>query len=905
MNHVIQVAYDPGLILLSVLVAIFAAYVALSLAYPVTQAQGKNKLIWLGFGSLAMGFGIWSMHFIGMLAFKMPGMEMAYNVPLLILSVLVAVGGSLLALIIISRSHVTQASVIYGGFAMAMAICGMHYIGMFSMQMDAHIEWNKLLVFISFLIALVASYAALAVSIQLREQQYRYKLLSIASVLMGGAIAGMHYVGMLAATFVHDGSDYNFQDAHILVTRGLIFTTVVATFFILGLALVGTITQRIIRDRELRSEKKYRLLIEAVKDYAIFIIDENGYVTTWNSGAQNITGYSEKEAIGRHISFLYPANLPEDTLELELAAATKTGHFEAETIRRRKDGVHFRANIVTDPLLDKNQKITGFSKVVRDITRMKNLSEELELRVQERTLAVQHSEKQLRIITNAVPQLLARLDKDENLLFANNSFCQWFGIHQEEVRNYSFAEVLGPERYPANKFFIDRVLKGETLAYERKSRSKENPDNETILSITFLPEFNDIDEVKGFILVASDVKKYKEIEAALKSAKKEAEVANQTKSAFLANMSHEIRTPLGAIIGFSELLTDPKTQDSEKENMIGIIKRNGKLLSTIINDILDLSKVEAGKLQIEKIDVRLNDLLNDVSQFLNLEATGKGLELYMEPDKDLPVAIKTDPTRLRQILFNIVGNAIKFTQKGFIKIKVKRNPENAQQIMFVVQDTGAGISTEQASKLFSPFTQADVTTTRKFGGTGLGLVLSKKLAQALGGDVVLESSSLGFGSTFVITINQGEATTMKASDQLPTQATLALSERPKDQLSDLTGIRVLLVDDSEDNLELIQHILNLAGAKVDLAKNGQEGVKKALENKYEIVLMDLQMPVMDGYEATKQLREKKYSVPIIALTAHAMKEEREKTQQYGFNDHVTKPIDRGVLLRTISHYTSF
>ncbi len=904
MNHVIQVAYDPGLILLSVLVAIFAAYVALSLAYPVTQTQGKTKLAWLGFGSLAMGFGIWSMHFIGMLAFKMPGMEMAYNVPLMILSVVVAIGGSLLALFIISRSRVTKALVLYGGFAMAVAICGMHYIGMFSMRMQAHIEWDKLLVLTSFIIALVASYAALTVSIQLREQQYRYKLLLMASVLMGSAIAGMHYVGMLAATFIHTESASNFQDAHILVTRGLIFTTIVATFFILGLALVGTITQRIIRDGELRSEEKYRFLVEAVKDYAIFIIDEKGFITTWNSGAQKITGYTDKEAIGKHISILYPANLPEDTLELELALAAETGHFEAETIRRRKDGVHFWANIVIDPLFDKNNKITGFSKVVRDVTRMKNLSEELELRVQERTLAVQQSERQLRIITNAVPQLLARLDKDENILFANSSFCQWFGINQEDIKKYSFAEVLGPERYPANKFFIDRALKGETLAYERKSRSKADPDTDTILNINFLPEFDGTEEVKGFILVATDVKKYKEIEEALKNAKQEAEVANETKSAFLANMSHEIRTPLGAIIGFSELLTDPKTKASEKENMIGIIKRNGKLLSTIINDILDLSKVEAGKLQIEKIDVRLNDLLNDVSQFLNLEASGKGLELYLEPEKNLPVAIKTDPTRLRQILFNIVGNAIKFTDKGFIKIKVKRNPENLQQILFSVQDTGTGISQDQANKLFSPFTQADATTTRKFGGTGLGLVLSKKLAKALGGDVVLESSTLGFGSTFVITINQGE-TTMKASDQLAPKAAVAMSQQIKDQVSDLTGVHALLVDDSDDNLELIQHILNLAGVTADLAKNGQEGIKKALENKYDIVLMDLQMPVMDGYEATKLLREKKYSVPIIALTAHAMKEEREKTQQYGFNDHVTKPIDRSILLRTISHYTNF
>lgn len=900
MSHVISVAYNPWLVLLSVVVAIFASYVALNLSYPVSQSYGRTKLAWLIGGSITMGIGIWSMHFIGMLAFQMPGMEMAYDIPLMVLSVLVAIGGSLLALVVVSRPVVSQILVITGGFAMAIAICGMHYIGMFSMRMSARIEWNKPLVFTSFLIALAASYAALAILIKTRKHRQLFKLLAGASIIMGFAISGMHYVGMLAATFIHDGTADKIRNTNLLVSSGLVWATIFTTFSILGIALVGTIAQRLVRDREQQSAEMFQLLVGAVKDYAIFIIDEKGYITTWNSGAQNITGYSEAEVIGKHISILYPENLPADTLAAELETAKKDGHFEAETIRRRKDGRSYWANIVINPLLDKNKKIRGFSKVVRDITRMKNLNEELELKVHQRTEALQQSEMQLKTITNAVPHLIARLDKFENLLFANSSFCQWFGVSQEDVHQYHFAELLGSIRYPANKFFIDRVLKGETLSYERKSKSASDPTNETILNITMVPEFDYINQVKGLILVASDVRKYKEIEEALQNAKKEAEVANETKSAFLTNMSHEIRTPLGALLGFSELLADPKTPASEKENMAAIVKRNGKLLSTIINDILDLSKVEAGKLQIEKIDVRLNDLIQDIYSFLNLEASGKGLELKVETDTNLPAAIKTDPTRLRQILFNIVGNAIKFTDKGFIKITAKINPDNAEQIMFTVQDTGAGISEEQSKKLFSPFTQADVTTTRKFGGTGLGLVLSKKLAKALGGDVVLGESTLNQGSTFIITIAQ-----IKADSQLSSAQQAQSITKTQRQISDLTGTHVLLVEDSEDNLELIQHILNQAGVKVDQARNGREGLDKALATKYDLILMDLQMPIMDGYEATKALREKNVITPIIALTAHAMKEERDRCLQAGFNERLTKPIDRTELLRTISEYTVF
>lgn len=905
MTHSMEIVYNPLLILLSVLVAVFASYVALNLAYSVTQAKGRAQLAWLIGGALAMGTGIWSMHFIGMLAFEMPDLEMAYDVPLMILSIIVAILGSAIALYVVSRPIVKRNSLIGSGIAMSAAITGMHYIGMYSMRMSARIEWNYWLVFLSIIIALVASFAALKIIIRLRNIPDRFSLMMLASILMGFAIAGMHYTGMLAAHFIHDSS-LEITNSNLLVSSGLTMASITTTVFILGLALAGSIGQRIFNSRQKqteeiidKSEEKFRILVEAVKDYAIFIIDPNGYITTWNSGAERITGYADKEIIGMHVSTLYlNEDIRSHATASELKTALTVGHFEGESIRKRKDGTSFWANIVIDPLFDSSGRHTGFSKVIRDITQIKLANEVLEKRVQERTLALQERELQLRTVTNALPILVAQVDRNEIFLFANISFCEWFQCKQNEIKDKSFKDVLGPERYPANKIFIDRALNGETVGYERLSISGER---NAILNITYVPEYDEKESVKGFVIVANDVSNYKKIEVELKQAKEQAEVANETKSAFLANMSHEIRTPLGAIIGFSELLTDSQMPESEKQNTIEVIKRNGKLLSTIINDILDLSKVEAGKLEIEKLDVRLVDLLNEISVFLNLEAIGKGIQLNVSTVGKIPFTIKTDPTRLRQILFNIVGNAIKFTEKGKIELKVMLLPEDNSKIAFVVKDTGAGIAPEQAERLFSPFMQADVTTTRRFGGTGLGLVLSKKFAMALGGDVVLSNSFLGKGSTFIISIDHGQAAE-NFSDQPLTKEIKAEGKRNDSQQPNLNHLKILLVDDSPDNLALIQRILKLAHAQVETANNGKEAIQKALGGSFDVILMDLQMPEMDGYEATKELRNRHYLKPIIALTAHAMKEERKRCLDNGFNEHLTKPIDRQSLIKVLSGF---
>ena len=378
----------------------------------------------------------------------------------------------------------------------------------------------------------------------------------------------------------------------------------------------------------------------------------------------------------------------------------------------------------------------------------------------------------------------------------------------------------------------------------------------------------------------------------------DAKNANQIKSLFLANMSHEIRTPLGAILGFNALMNDSHITDNERRRYSEIITRNGQQLTQLIDDILDLSKVEAGRLDIEILEVALPSLITDITSLMNQKAKEKGLFLTVLSEGSTPPIIYTDPTRLRQILLNIIGNAIKFTAQGGVKVVLRTEPENSStpnKITIQVEDTGTGIPKENQSRLFEWFTQADASTTRKFGGTGLGLALSRRLARALKGDVVLNESS-NKGSSFVISI-ANQINEYKSQPQTNLEKPLNIKDLGN---SELKGLRVLLAEDSADNRTLIECILGQRGAIIDSAENGLEAVKKALKEDYDLVLMDIQMPLYDGLQATKELREKGYQKPIVALTAHAMKEEREKTLSMGCNAHLTKPIEIPKLLNIVA-----
>ena len=384
----------------------------------------------------------------------------------------------------------------------------------------------------------------------------------------------------------------------------------------------------------------------------------------------------------------------------------------------------------------------------------------------------------------------------------------------------------------------------------------------------------------------------------LAQAKDAAESASRIKSEFLANMSHEIRTPMTAILGFAELLSDPRTPESDKAEHLRTIRRNGEHLMGVINDILDLSKIDSGGLMIERTRCELAALLDDVRALLQPKASERGIDFEVACDPNVPACVESDPVRFRQVVLNLVSNAVKFTIAGGVKVTADARVDGSDATILVrVADTGLGIHPDQLERLFSPFEQADASTARRFGGTGLGLAISRRLARMLGGDIAVQSAP-GKGSVFTFIMRARVVESDAASKSVP---------RPPVEPGPKLHGRILLAEDGIDNQRLIATHLTRAGATVEIVDNGRKLVDRALEalnagTPFDLLLTDMQMPEMDGYAATAELRARGYKGSIVALTAHAMAGDREKCVAAGCDGYASKPIVKADLLRTCSKW---
>ena len=389
-----------------------------------------------------------------------------------------------------------------------------------------------------------------------------------------------------------------------------------------------------------------------------------------------------------------------------------------------------------------------------------------------------------------------------------------------------------------------------------------------------------------------DITESKRVFDALEEARAQAEAGSRSKSNFLANMSHEIRTPMAAVMGFADLAQSDCTPEEQREYLV-TVSRNAKYLMTLLNDILDLSKIEAGKLTIERVPMSLQSLVVEVASLHNVAAREKGIGFGVDCDDELPRIVQGDPVRLRQVLTNLVSNAIKFTESGGVELSAWFDGE-AGELHVAVSDTGIGMSPTQIDRLFQPFTQADTSTTRRFGGTGLGLSISSRLAESLGGRIDVESTP-GEGSTFTFVVPLA----VDESEALLDDVGAAEPGRSEGGSASLAGRRVLLVDDGRDNQRLIGLHLRRAGMEVTSAENGRVALERvgAARPPFDLILMDMQMPEMDGYQATRALREGGCSLPVVALTANAMSGDRQACLEAGCDDYLSKPVDPDTLLR--------
>lgn len=432
----------------------------------------------------------------------------------------------------------------------------------------------------------------------------------------------------------------------------------------------------------------------------------------------------------------------------------------------------------------------------------------------------------------------------------------------------------------------------------------QNQDNKTIfdayksgaVDLLFKPLNPEVvrSKVSIFVELSEQRQKLKKQVKELNILKKKAEAAAVAKGRFLANMSHEIRTPLSAVLGYSELIDQNPENYEEVKEYCSVIARNGKLLRSLIDSIFDLSKMDANKFELGRESFSMDEVLEDIQSSLSFQADQKNIDFSISTSGVNNTSFIGDPTRLKQIFINIIGNAIKFTPEGKVEVNVvleKEEGNKTQSMKMTVSDEGIGISEEQARNLFEAFSQADATNQRKFGGAGLGLAISKEIARSMGGDISLLRSVEGEGTIFLIEVKLVEDIKVKDKN---------VQEKKSAQLTpDLSNKSILCVDDSKDNLRLLQLILKQTGAHVEMAAGGLEGIELAKTKDFDVVLMDIQMPIIDGFQTTRKLRDMGFNKPIFAVTAHVMTEEHQKCIEAGCNTVVKKPITQNELFKKL------
>ena len=652
---------------------------------------------------------------------------------------------------------------------------------------------------------------------------------------------------------------------------------------LVGLLLVWRdITERQQAEEALNQEKQLvKALLDSIPDCVFFKDTHHRFIRVNHAETELLGVSSVLDVIGRRIDQILPdrdaTSIHAQENHIMSSGETLVGEEELVTAA---DGRQLWMAITRAPLLNATGQVIGTLGIRRDVTLRKRAEEE-----------VRTSEQRFRSYFTLGVVGKAVFGPDGAIHEVNDYLCTILGYSPEELQNKPYFELTKKADLRAEKEAFDAVCRGESddFTIEKRILRKDGGQLHVISAVRALRrEDGMIDHCIANVL---DISERKTMEEDLARAKERAEAATRAKGQFLATMSHEIRTPLNAIIGMSRLLSESELAPEDKTHA-EIIHTSSETLLSIVDDVLDFSKIEAGHLELEQVPFDPQFIANSCVQMLALKAGEKGLEMETNFGPGLPTQVIGDPARLRQILGNLLNNAVKFTEKGTITVNVTLEDQDVGNVLlrFEVIDTGIGIPEERRNRLFKSFSQVDASTSRNFGGTGLGLVISKQLAELMGGTADFESQ-VGEGSTFWFTALFGKCTDEESTE---TDQKVRDTVAKKEMLS-AAETQILLVEDNRVNQKVAKAILRKLGFKADIAENGLKALKALAEKDYHIVLMDVQMPEMDGLEATQRIRAgqdnvRNADIPIIAMTAHAFREDRDRCLKAGMQDYVTKPI---------------
>ncbi|MGJ4754307.1 MHYT domain-containing protein [Leptospira kmetyi] len=872
--------YDPILIVLSILVSIFSSFIALQMIGQSSPDSSRTgKLLILFAASLAFGCGVWAMHFIGMLSFQLC-VSVSYDKTLTIVSMFPSFIASMIALAYVGRPKIHWVELVVGGVLVGSGIGSMHYTGMAAMRTDVLLRYDPIFFALSILVAVVLAILSLWVRFGLSDLKLSKNVSTlVAGSVMGLAISGMHYTGMFAARFIGlpETSLNGAPSNPTFLALAVSITTI--TFTLFTFAVNAFIRYRKLVNNLRVSETRMRAIVTTAVD-GIFTLNANGTILDFNESAEKIFGYQSSEVIGKNIDLLLPEaalsrNNPDPNDPEGRRLLGKYIGTGQESFGMRKNTGRFPIRLAVGYAQLPNEGIlVGF---VTDISEQKMIEN-----------ALKQSELQKRSLIENIPGVTYRC------LFNDKWTIVFLSEAMEKLTGYPVSDFMEPN---PKRYFVDLIIPEDKEPIGAVVAEAVRMRKSFVLEYRILDRYGEIKwcwghgsaifggngEVLFLDGVILDITERRNMEEELRRSMEKAELAALTKTSFLANMSHEIRTPMNSIIGFTEVLLSAEPK-KEQIGHLEIIKGSAKSLLRLLNDILNTAKLEKGAVELEINTFSLFKLISELKSIFGLNARKKNLEFEVIRDPNLNEFFIGDSLRVRQILTNLIGNAIKFTDRGKVTFEIKfENP----YIHFSIRDTGIGIRADRLEKIFEPFTQADISTTRRYGGTGLGTTICKQLTDLMKGEIWAESN-FGKGSVFHVRLPLSPNTSLDSNKER------SLDFRyPK--------LRILIVDDMEKNTELLKLLLSKEGHTITSALSGEEAVQIYAEETFDLIFMDVQMPGIDGHETARiirfhEMQENVQRTPIIALTASVFQEDRDAAKESGMDGFVAKPIDLPELL---------